>query len=184
MAAMADSAACARSIRAISFSTTAGVRAFSRGLHPIEDRALQRFLVGREGGNVGVRRIGLRYQVEEVERPSRRPGQIGGDSRDDAAGRAGDGEDGVRGELDAHQLGVEPDIFERDSPPSTFVMANLDRARIRERFVHEQRGHSRRVRVRREVDRLHQHCRRCSRWNAFVKPVTAPPMGAAAPAAS
>ena len=64
-------------------------------LDACEQIALEAVLVGHEALEIGIVRIGLGHQIEQIERAPGGRRQIGGDGRDDAAGRAGDQEDSV-----------------------------------------------------------------------------------------
>ena len=131
-------------------------------LQPLEDRPLQAVLVGAEGGDVGVGRVGLGDQVEQVERPVRGPSEVGGDRRDDAAGCAGDGEHRVVAELDARWRGSEGNLAQRHRPPLAASVADFNRSRVAQGLLHEQVGNGLGVRVLGDVDRLHR-ARRGSR---------------------
>ena len=58
-----------------------------------EQIALQAFFVADEALEVGIVRIGLRHQIEQIEGAAGCGRQIGGDGRDDASRCAGDQED-------------------------------------------------------------------------------------------
>ena len=95
---------------------------------------------------IGIVRIGLRREVEQVERAAGSGGQIGRDRRDDAARRAGDQEDGVACPASAG-LAVGCGLFlEPDRPAQAVLVADLDRAGIAQRFVDQEFGDFRRGR--------------------------------------
>ena len=66
--------------------------ALAGSLEALEDGSLEAVLVGRKGGNVFIISIRLRDEIQQVEHSAAGPGQVGRDSRDDAAGGAGDDE--------------------------------------------------------------------------------------------
>jgi hypothetical protein len=69
--------------------------ALAARLDACEQITLKAVLVGREALEIGILRIRLGHQIEQVERASGGRRQIGGDGRHDASGRAGDDKDGV-----------------------------------------------------------------------------------------
>ena len=68
---------------------------FAACLNAGEQIALQSFLVGDEALRSGLFGIGLRHQVEQIERAAGCRGQVGGDGGDDASCRARDQENGA-----------------------------------------------------------------------------------------
>ncbi len=72
-----------------------GGRPLPASLDALEEFALEPVRVGREAFQIGILRIRLRGQIQQVEGAARGRRQIGDDGRDDAAGRAGDQKDGL-----------------------------------------------------------------------------------------
>ncbi len=132
---MALSAACARSSAASSFSTSAGVARSAARLNARKQIALQAFFVGGEALEVGIRRVGLRHQVEQIEDAAGCGCQIGGDGGDDAARRAGDHEDAALVESQA-RLAIGRRLFlQSDRPAQAVLVADLDCAGIAQCFL-------------------------------------------------
>ena len=93
--------------------------------------------------------------------PARGPGQVRGDRRDDAAGRAGDDDDAVRrrAEVAPSSVGTlrrEGARGEADAPAPTVGVADLDAAGVSQRLRDEQVRDGRGLGVERQVDRLDQ----------------------------
>ena len=102
--------------------------ALAARLHAREQVALQAVLVGDEALEVGIVRVGLRREVEQVERAAGGRREVGGDGRDDAARRAGDQEDGV---LVQRQPGpaVDDGLFLETDGPAQAVLDSRSRPR-------------------------------------------------------
>ena len=148
-----------------------------------EQIALQAVLVADEALEVGIVRIGLRHQIEQVERAAGSGRQIGGDGRDDTSRRAGDQEHGVLVQRQAG-LAVGCGLFlQADRPALPVLVADLDRAGIAQGFLDEEFGDFRRRCARFEIDRLDQGVRPLA-LVGLGEAATAPPSGATAPASS
>ena len=119
-----------------------------------EQIALQAVFVGHEALEVGIRRIRLGHQIEQVERAAGSGRQIGGDGRDDASCRAGDQKDGVLVQSQAG-LAVGCGLFLQSNRPALpFLVADLDCAGIAQSLLDEDVGDLRRLSFRFEIDRL------------------------------
>ena len=95
-----------------------------------EQITLEAVLVGHEALEIGILRIRLRDQIEQVERASRGRRQICGDGRNDAAGCTGDYKDGVAVQ-DQTRLAIGGELFlQANRPAQTFFIADFDCAGI------------------------------------------------------
>ena len=100
-----------------------------------EQIALEAFLVGHEALEIGIVGIRLGHQIEQIEGAAGSGRQIGGDGRDDAAGRAGDQEDGVPVQREAG-LAIGCGLFlQPDRPAQPVLVADFDRAGIAQGFL-------------------------------------------------
>ena len=113
-----------------------------------------------EALEVGILRIRLRHQIEQVERAAGSGRQVGGDGRNDASRRAGDQEDGV---LVQRQTGLAIGgglFLQPDRPAQSVLVADLDCAGIAQGFLDQDaRRLPMRLRSRFEVDRFDQGVR-------------------------
>ena len=116
---------------------------FTAALIAFGDRRLESVAVadGRRARS-GSRGSGVGRQVEEVEGAVRRLGEVGGDRRDDAAGRAGDQDDrlGVQHQAASPPLSVGVSAgngctVNADAEPQAVDEADLDAARIAQCLV-------------------------------------------------
>ena len=133
-----------------------------RCLDAREQIALEAVLVGHEALEIGILRIGLGHQIEQVERASGGGRQIGGDGRHDTSGRTGDKKDGVavQGETG---LAIGSGLFlQTYRPAQTFFVADFDCAGIAQGFVDQDVGDLRRLSFRFKVDRFDQSVRSLS----------------------
>ena len=118
--------------------------------------ALEAVFVGHEALEIGIVRIRLRHQIEQVERAAGSRRQIGGDGRDDTSRRAGDQEDGVAVQRQAG-LAVGCGLFlQPNCPAQSPLVADLDCAGIAQGFLDQDVGDFRRLALRFEIDRLDQ----------------------------
>ena len=111
---------------------------FAARLDAREQIALQAVFVGDEPLEVGIVRIGLGHQVEQVEGAAGCRGQVGRDRRDDAAGRAGDHENAVLGRASARVVRRRRLLFETDGPALVAGVSDLDGTGIAQRLVDQE----------------------------------------------
>ncbi len=121
------------------------------------DVRVQAVPIGTEPAQPLVRRIRFGHQVEQVERAGRGRGQVGDDGRDDAAGRAGHQEHGVRSQPQAAGPVAEGALHQPDRPPPVLGVADLHAAGVAQCLGHQQVGQRGRPPAGREVDDLRQH---------------------------
>ena len=116
-------------------------RALAPLTHPGGQFDFEPFPVLGVPAQVGVGRVGLRGEVEQVERATPRRGQVGGDRRHDAAGGAGDEEDRIGAEHFAGLVRVgERALRQADTPAPSVGVADLDAAGIAQGLVDQHIG--------------------------------------------
>ena len=129
-------------------------------LHPRGKDRLEPLPVLHVLPQIGIGRIRLRGEVEEMEGAARGTGQIRGDRGDDAAGRTGDDHDAVRveggGSILLGTLRREGTLGEAHAPAPPVGPADLDASGVSQRLLDEQLRHGRGLGVDRQVDRLDQ----------------------------
>ena len=102
-----------------------------------EQIALEAFFVAHEALEVGIIRIRLRHQIEQVERAAGSGCQIGGNGRDDASRSARDQENAVSDPASG-RAGRRRGLFlQSDRPAQAILVADLDCAGIAQRFLDE-----------------------------------------------
>ncbi len=157
-------------------------RALPACLDPLGQVALEAVAVGVEALEVGIAGVGLGGEVEKMERAGRRGRQVGDDRGDDAAGRTGHHEHGIRGER-ARRVSLCRLLVEAHTPSVAVGVPDLDRAGVGRGLGHQGVGECGGLAARRDIDRFDQGIGPLAA-SAFVKPVTAPPIGSRAPSRS
>ena len=108
-----------------------GRRPLACGLQPGGEVGLEPVAVGGEPAQVGIGRVGLRGEIEQVERRSAcRGGQVRGDRRDDAARRPADHDGAVRAEPGAAGAVTERALDEADGEAQAVDVPGLDAAAV------------------------------------------------------
>ena len=133
-----------------------GRRPLPRRLEPLEDRALQPLLVGGEGADVGISRVGGRTRSSRWNVPcdARARSAVIAVTMLPAAPVMAKTVSGPSS-MPAG-VGAESDLPQRHRPPLAGAVADLDRAGVAQGLLDEQVGHRFRGRAHGDVDRLHQ----------------------------
>ncbi len=113
--------------------------AFAARLEAAREVALEPLPVAREAAEVGVRRIGRRGEIQQMEAAAAAR-QVAHHGRDDAAGCAGHHEDRCRAETQGGQSFTGRLLDQGDRRAQRVAPSDLDRAGVEERLVDQRLG--------------------------------------------
>ena len=133
-----------------------GCCAFTARPEAVEEPALEALRIAAQELEIGVRRIRLGDQVQEIESPTRRRCQIGYDRRDDAPRRAGHHKNRVLPQLHGRYARGHRLFDQTHRPAPARLVTDLDDTGIAERLGHQQLCQSCCRTARPKVDRLDQ----------------------------